>query len=126
VHHVSTARGCAFISSSSLGRVRVVAMAATARPKNPSGRLASARGNDRIGSVVSDTKRYQLERDMQTVKAVIWQEDDSWVGYLQDYPDYWTQGDSLDDLKEHLKDVYADLSAGLIPSARRVEDLIIS
>jgi len=63
---------------------------------------------------------------MQTVKAVIWQEDDSWVGYLQDYPDYWTQGDSLDDLKEHLKDVYADLSAGLIPSARRVEDLIIS
>lgn len=101
-------------------------MAATARPKNPSGRLASARGYDRIGSVVSDTKRYQLERDMQTVKAVIWQEDDSWVGYLQDYPDYWTQGDSLDDLKEHLKDVYADLSAGLIPSARRVEDLIIS
>lgn len=75
---------------------------------------------------MSDTKRYQLERDMQTVKAVIWQEDDSWVGYLQDYPDYWTQGDSLDDLKEHLKDVYADLSAGLIPSARRVEDLIIS
>lgn len=63
---------------------------------------------------------------MQIVKIVVWQEDDAWVGYLQDYPDYWTQGDSLDDLKEHLKDLHADLSAGLIPGARRVEDLVVS
>ncbi len=63
---------------------------------------------------------------MQLVKIVIWQEGDVWVGYLQDYPDYWTQGESIDDLKEHLKDLYADLTAGLIPGARRVEDLVIS
>ena len=63
---------------------------------------------------------------MQVVKIVVWQEDDAWVGCLQDYPDYWTQGESLDDLKEHLKDLYADLSAGLIPGARRVEDLVVS
>ena len=62
---------------------------------------------------------------MQVVKIVVWHEDDAWVGYLQDYPDYWTQGDSLDDLKEHLKDLHADLSAGLIPAARRVEDLVV-
>jgi len=41
---------------------------------------------------------------MQIVKTVIWQEDDAWVGYLQTYPDYWTQGDTLDDLKEHLNE----------------------
>lgn len=58
---------------------------------------------------------------MQVVKIVVWQEDDAWVGYLQDYPDYWTQGDTPDDLKEHLKDLHADLSGGLIPGARRVE-----
>jgi len=63
---------------------------------------------------------------MQIVKIVVWQEDDAWVGYLQDYPDYWTQGDSLDDLKEHLKNLHADLTAGLNPGARRVEDLIVS
>lgn len=39
---------------------------------------------------------------MQSVKIVVWEEDDGWLGYLQDYPDYWTQGDTLDDLKEHL------------------------
>lgn len=62
---------------------------------------------------------------MQTVKIVVWQEDDAWIGYLQEYPDYRTQGASLDDLKEHLKDLYADLSAGLIPGARLVEDLVV-
>ena len=42
---------------------------------------------------------------MQTVKYVFWQEDDAWLGYLQDYPDYWTQGTSLEDLKEYLRDL---------------------
>jgi hypothetical protein len=63
---------------------------------------------------------------MQTVKIVVWQDGDAWLGYLQDYPDYWTQGTTEADLKEHLKDLYADLSAGVIPGARRVEDLVVS
>jgi hypothetical protein len=63
---------------------------------------------------------------MQVVKIVVWQEDESWIGFLQEYPDYWTQGTSLDDLKEHLKDLHTDLSSGVIPGARRVEDLIVS
>jgi predicted RNase H-like HicB family nuclease len=63
---------------------------------------------------------------MATVKYVVWQEDEAWLGYLQDYPDYWTQGETLDDLKEHLKDLYLDLSGGHIPGARRVEELVIS
>lgn len=28
------------------------------------------------------------------------------------YPDYWTQGGTLADLKEHLRDLQRDLSAG--------------
>ena len=63
---------------------------------------------------------------MKTVKIVVWEEDGAWIGYLQDYPDYWTQGDSLEDLKEHLNDLLVDLSAGSIPGARRVEDLVVS
>jgi hypothetical protein len=62
---------------------------------------------------------------MTTVKYVCWEEDGSWLGYLQDYPDYWTQGDTLDDLKEHLIDLYRDLSGGHIPGARKVADLVI-
>jgi predicted RNase H-like HicB family nuclease len=29
---------------------------------------------------------------MKTVKYVWWEEDGGWLGYLQDFPDYWTRG----------------------------------
>ncbi len=62
---------------------------------------------------------------MQTVKYVYWQEDDAWLGYLQDYPDYWSQGQSLDDLIEHLRDLYADVNSGHIPGVRKVGELTV-
>ncbi len=62
---------------------------------------------------------------MQTIKYVYWQEDDAWLGYLQDYPDYWTQGETLADLLDHLADLYQDLSGGHIAGARRVGELVI-
>jgi hypothetical protein len=62
----------------------------------------------------------------QTVKIVVWEDDGSWLGYLQEYPDYWTQGKTVDDLKEHLKDLYRDITSGEIPGIRKVQDLVIS
>jgi len=56
----------------------------------------------------------------QVVRMVYWEEDGAWVGYIQDYPDYWTQGKSLDDLKEHLKDLYLNMSSGQIPGIRHI------
>jgi predicted RNase H-like HicB family nuclease len=49
---------------------------------------------------------------MNEIKFVPWQSDGWWLGYLRDYPDYWTQGETLDDLKEHLKDLYLDITSG--------------
>ena len=63
---------------------------------------------------------------MEVVKIVIWQEGDSWLGYLQEFPDYWTQGESLDDLKDHLRELRTDLCSGEIPGIRRVEELVVS
>lgn len=37
--------------------------------------------------------------------------------------DYWTQGISLDDLKEHLAELYRDLTSGELPGIRRVDEL---
>ena len=56
---------------------------------------------------------------MQVVKVMVWQEGDAWLGYLQEYPDCWSQGETLDDLLDHLKDLYLDLSDGHIPGARK-------
>ena len=63
---------------------------------------------------------------MNTVKIVFWEDAGVWLGYLQDYPDYWTQGDTLDDLKEHLKDLHQDITGGAIPGVRKVDELVLS
>ncbi|MEJ7591835.1 MAG: hypothetical protein WKF77_09815 [Planctomycetaceae bacterium] len=63
---------------------------------------------------------------MQSLKIVVWQDGDAWIGYHQEYPDYWPQGASLEDLREHLKDLHAEFSSGNIAGARRVENLFIS
>ena len=62
---------------------------------------------------------------MHSVKYVHWQEGNWWLGYLEEYPDYWTQGETLQDLVEHLKDLYLDLSCGHIPAARKVGELVM-
>lgn len=63
---------------------------------------------------------------MLVAKIVYWEEDGGWLGYCHEYPDYWTQGETLDDLKAHLKDLYLDLTSGQLPGVRKVEDLLIS
>lgn len=62
---------------------------------------------------------------MQTVHFIHWEDDGGWIGYLQDYPDYWTQGDTLEDLKEHLKDLYLDLTSGEISEIRKLGELSV-
>ena len=63
---------------------------------------------------------------MKTTKIVYWEQDGKWLGYVQEYPDYWTQGDSLEDIHEHLRDLYADLTSGVIPGIRKVDDLAVA
>ena len=53
-----------------------------------------------------------------------WKEASGWyLGYLNEYPDHWTQGETLDDLKEHLLDLYKDFSADVVEGIRRVGKL---
>jgi predicted RNase H-like HicB family nuclease len=63
---------------------------------------------------------------MAAVRVIYWEQDGGWLGYLEEYPDYWTQGDSLEDLREHLKDLYRDLTSGELPGIRKAEELIVS
>ena len=63
---------------------------------------------------------------MTTVRYIYWQDDDMWLGYLEDYPDYMTQGESLEDLQAHLKDLYEELADGSIPGVRKVAELQVA
>jgi hypothetical protein len=63
------------------------------------------------------------------MKAVFtyWKESDGkYLGFLHSHPDHWTQGDDLDDLKEHLRDLYEMFATEDIPGIRKVEELEIA
>ncbi len=63
---------------------------------------------------------------METKKYVYWEDKGLWIGYLEQYPDYMTQGETLEELKENLKDIYTDLTGGHINIVRKVAELEIS
>jgi len=63
---------------------------------------------------------------METKKYVYWEDEGMWLGYLVEYPDYRTQGESIEELKENLRDIYNDLISGSIPCIRKVAELEIS
>ena len=48
-----------------------------------------------------------------------------WLGYFEAYPDYLTQGESLEQLQENLRDLYTDLTSGEIPGIRKVAELTL-
>ncbi|HOY68460.1 MAG TPA: type II toxin-antitoxin system HicB family antitoxin [Candidatus Ozemobacteraceae bacterium] len=65
--------------------------------------------------------------DDNTVLAyVYWKDGDMWLGYLQDYPDYMTQGESPEELQKNLIDIYKDLTSGDIPCVRKVARLKVA
>jgi hypothetical protein len=44
---------------------------------------------------------------------------------IEEFPDYLTQGESLEQLQENLRDLYTDLASGEIAGIRRVSELTL-
>jgi hypothetical protein len=70
--------------------------------------------------------RSQRARGGRTVKYIYWQEDKAWLGYLTEYPDYMTQGTSLTELQENLKDIHSDITQGHVLGVRKLAELRVS
>ena len=63
---------------------------------------------------------------MSGTKMICWQDGDFWIGYLEEHPDYLTQGMSHEELVENLRDIYKELHSGHIPCVRREEELVLA
>ena len=63
---------------------------------------------------------------MAKKKYVHWKDGEMWVGYLEEYPDYLTQGITINELEENLRDIYKELSSNAIPCIRRIAELEVS
>ena len=60
-------------------------------------------------------------------RITYWKESDGrYLGYLNDYPDHWTQGESLEDLQEHLRDLFQTFGSEEIPGIKRETELEIA
>jgi predicted RNase H-like HicB family nuclease len=46
------------------------------------------------------------------------------LGYFEDYPDYWTQGKTLEELRTMLRSLYTDLTDGELLGIRKREELV--
>lgn len=63
---------------------------------------------------------------MKSIRYIYWQDGEMWLGHLEEFPDYMTQGETLEELQENLKDLFDDLTSGKIPGVRRVAELEIA
>ena len=62
---------------------------------------------------------------MTTARYVHWQDNGMWLGYLEEFSDYMTQGESVAELEENLRDLYRDLTSGEIPGIRKIAELSV-
>ena len=67
----------------------------------------------------SATPTSAVPDDLSPLGFAYWQDGDVWLGHLDEFPDYLTQGESLEDLKAHLLSLHEDLVGGEIPHVRR-------
>ena len=63
---------------------------------------------------------------MTLLKYTYWRDGEMWLGYLEEYPDYMTQGENMKELQENLKDIYQEFISGAIPSVRHVAELAVA
>ncbi len=61
---------------------------------------------------------------MSIARYVHWQDHGMWLGYLEEFPDYMTQGESLQRLEENLLDLHRDLTS--VPGIRKVSELSLA
>jgi predicted RNase H-like HicB family nuclease len=64
---------------------------------------------------------------MMKISFTYWKESDGkYLGYLNEHPDHWTQGNDLNDLKDHLADLYDLFASEEIPGIKRVGELEVA
>ena len=63
---------------------------------------------------------------MRSLEYTFWKDGEFYIGHLNDYPDYETQGYSKEELVESLTDLLTDLESDRVPYVRKVEELVLA
>ncbi len=60
------------------------------------------------------------------LKMIYWKGDKFWVGKLLEHPDIMTQGETIEELMENMKDAYMLMALEDVPDNHEVKELAIS
>ena len=60
---------------------------------------------------------------MKKVSFTYWRDGKFYIGYLNQYPDYLTQGLTKNELTENLKSILEDIKSREVPYIRKVEEV---
>lgn len=63
---------------------------------------------------------------MRKKKYTYFEEDGMFIGWLDEFPDYKTQGETLEELTDNLRDIYQDLTGGHIPNILHSGELLVA
>jgi len=75
----------------------------------------------------NDNSHSSSESKPASESFTYWRESDGhFLGYLNAYPDHWTQGDDIEDLKDQLLDLYHEFSKEDLPGIRKVGELVVA
>jgi predicted RNase H-like HicB family nuclease len=105
---------------------------AARRSRESAGKLLVLR-RDRWGPLKAFAERItrlvagRCQIEPMTTRITYWKDvDGRYLGYLNDYPDHRTQGDTLSALKDHLRDLFQTFSKEEIAGIRKEEELEIA
>ncbi len=60
------------------------------------------------------------------LKMVYWKSGKFWVGKLLEHPEIMTQGETLEELKENMKDAYTLMTMGDVPENHEIKELALN
>jgi predicted RNase H-like HicB family nuclease len=62
---------------------------------------------------------------MIRVNMVYWKEEQFWLGKLLEHPEVMTQGETIEELEENLRDAYRLLILDDVPADAQVKELVV-
>jgi predicted RNase H-like HicB family nuclease len=60
------------------------------------------------------------------LKMIYWQGEKFWVGKLIEHPEIMSQGETLEELEENLKDAYLLMTLDDVPPEHKIKELTLS
>ena len=59
------------------------------------------------------------------MKMIYWKDNDFWLGKLVEYPDIMTQGRTLEELEENIRDAFVLMTLEDVPETHEVKELAL-